>query len=205
MMADTLAIPEQVSEVELSRVIDVVLGERGIRSVNDLVAWYEKGRRDKLAKVDEAARELGVRPSTLRTIISSSAFRAAYFKRILMDRFNPDVLSRGMTLLAADMLSEETSPKDRLAILRAISEMMGVKPTQKVEHEITQKSVEVKFVIETSPSDFVDGEESGRVLGTVQPLPAQGELGHALPEAAGVVLEADFAEAEEGIVGEEVR
>jgi len=179
------------------------MGEQGIRSVNDLVAWYEDGRRGLLKDVEAAAKQLKVMPTTLRTIVSSSAFRAAYFKHVLNDQLDPEVLAKGISLLAADMLSERTAPKDRLAIIRAVAELMGVKTTQRVEHEISQTSVEIGFHIIASPNDFVSGEEEPRVLDTVQPRVLEGELGHALPPSSGVVSEADFTEAEEVLIGEE--
>lgn len=196
-MADTLAVIGQVGEAELSRIISVVLEDKGIRSVHDLVDWYERGRRGLLKDVDRAAKELGVMPSTLRTIIASNAFKAAYFRRVFTDNIDPDVLQQGLAILAADLVSPDTSPKDRLAIVRAIGEFMGVEAKQKVEHEITHKKVEVSFQIVATPDDFADGEGDTDFVGTVQPGVREDELGHALPEATGVVLEADFEEAEE--------
>lgn len=195
-MADTLAVVGQVGEAELSRVISVVLGDKGIRSVHDLVDWYERGRRGLLKDVAAAAKELGVMPSTLRTVISSNAFKAAYFRRVFTDNIDPDVLQRGLAILAADLISPETSPKDRLAIIRAIGEFMGVEAKQKVEHEITHRKVEVNFQIVATPDDFVTGEDEPDFVGSIQSGASQDELGHALPEATGVVLEADFEEAE---------
>lgn len=195
-MADTLAIAGQVGEAELSRIISVVLEDKGIRSVHDLVDWYERGRRKLLKDVDAAAKELGVMPSTLRTIISSNAFRAAYFRRVFVDNMDPDVLQQGLSILAADLVSPDTSPKDRLAIIRAIGEFMGVEAKQKVEHEITHRKMEVSFLVVATPDDFVNGEGDANVVGSLQPGVRADELGHALPETTGVVLEADFTEAE---------
>lgn len=204
MMADTLAVSGQIGEAELSRIIGVVLGEKGIRSVGDLVNWFETGRRGLLKDVGRAAKELGVMPTTLRTVVSSQAFRAAYFQHVLSSGMDPDTLAKGISLLAADMTSPKTAPKDRLAIIRAVAELMGVKTTQKVEHEIKQTSMEIKFHLVASPNDLIDGEEPV-VLDTVQPGVSEGELGHALPVSTGVVSEADFEEAEEALVGEEVK
>ena len=154
-------------------------------SLAELVRWYVENP-EKRSDLKLAAEELGTDPRFLESVIASRAFRKALLEHIATSVFTPEVIAEGMLRVADDLVDPTTNPQTRLGILRSIGELMGVPPTQKVEHEITARKVEVKFAFEASPSDFVlpdRGGGDGREVDGKVPLPARGAGEEALDVA----------------------
>ncbi len=193
-MGDVLAtIPTgDLSTRELSGIISGVLGPAGIANVTDLIRWFDNGRVHLIDDPEAAAQELGTTPTMMSAITASKAFRQAYFRYLFFKQFNPAVLASGFGLLAADFTNPDMPAKDRLAIMRAIGDMTGIAQVQKVEHEITQKTLKVEVQIAATPDDFVDNGDfasdfapepsRGQLVGEVQGTPVQAVEAFATPE-----------------------
>ena len=190
-----------LNAAELSRIIGGVLGEAGVGSLVELVRWFENGRRHLLDDLDEAARQLGTRGDFLATVVATRAFRRAYFEYLMANAFNPYVLAEGFGLLAADFTSPDVSPRERLAILKTLGEHVGIAKVEKVEHEVTQKTLDVKVVLATRPEDFIDparGTDKPPLEASLDTpeldAPVLGDAGRGTEE----VIETTFKEADRG-------
>jgi len=195
-MAETLALPSsEISVDQLSRIVGSVLGNAGITSVHDLIRWFEDGRRELLDNPEEAAKQLGTTKQMMSTVLASRAFRRAYYEYIFFKKFNPSVIASGLGLLAADFTSPDTSPKNRLAIMKAINEIAGIAQVQKVEHEVTAKTVSVEVKINATPDDFVTTRVAGAALEAGEGAPELGDGVHDSARAsADEIAEAAFQE-----------
>ncbi len=182
---------------EVNRQIDLVLGDKGIHTVHDLIAWFEDGRAHLASSPKSAAQELGMTSAFMHAVLASNVFRSEYFRRIAASSFPPHVLADGMRLIAQDFLNPAVSVKDRLAIYRVVQELFGIEPTQRVKHEINQKKVVVEFKVQASPSDFV-AEPLPASADFVEPGDGANRLASGDEGNPGEFLEETYQEAEEG-------
>ena len=177
-------LPETLTRRELSNLLKRFTP---VSSVQELVEWFEDGRRHLLRDIGAAASELGAPEALLRAVVASTNFRQAYFDHLHKRAFNPDVLERGMGLLAQDFIDANVSVRDRLAIFRMLQELFGITPTQKVQHEISQRVAHIHIKVESTPADFVDVDAHLVGEGEGQLGPGDGGVPGGVPEERGAL------------------
>lgn len=189
-------LSDELTVDEVNKQISLVLAEKGIETVEDLIAWFEDGRAHLVSSPKSAAKELGTTSAFMHAILASNAFRRAYFRRVTATAFHPGVLQRGMEILAADFMDQKVRVRDRLAIFRVVQELFGFEPTQKVQHEITHHPPVIEFRFPTRPEELV-GDAAPATVDIVGPGTKPGELVAGDEGDAGDILEVPFKEAGE--------
>jgi len=181
---------------EVNKQIQLVLGDKGFNTIEDLIEWFEDGRAHLVASPKSAALELGTTSAFMHAIVASEVFRRAYFSRMMTASIPPHKIARGMELLANDFVNPSVAVKERLAIFRVIRELFGFEPTQRVKHDITTTQRRVELRVVASPSDFVDKPEQVSA-DLLEPGDGEGRVDEGDEGDAGMVLEASFEETEE--------
>lgn len=174
-------------------------GELSEDVINRLLAPYEKtladlvkyflANEEKLRAPVKAGKELGVPGDLMSAIVASVTFRRQVYNAIFFNTFSPSTLQRGFEALAQRLLSEKTSTKDLIAIIKLLSDTHGIEARQRVTHDVNVAGgIKVQVEVPFSPAQvFGNAEVVDVEYSEASALPgeSEGELVHEAPEFSG--------------------
>lgn len=157
------------------------------KTLSDLVVYFVRDE-EKLRTLGKAGDELGVPSPLLSAIVASVTFRRSVYNAIFFNSFSPGVLAQGFEKLAERLLSDSTSTKDLIAIIKLIADTHGIEARQRVTHDVNvaggiKVQVEVPFSPEQvfGKAEVIDAEYREA---PALPRESEGELVHEAPEFA---------------------
>ncbi len=155
------------------------------KTLSDLVVYFVRDE-EKLRLMGKAGEELGVPSPLLGAITASVTFRRHVYNAIFFNSFSPGVLAQGFEKLAERLLSDSTSTKDLIAIIKLIADTHGIEARQRVTHDVNVAGgVKVQVEVPFTPEQVFGGAEViDAEYREANALPGEGEgqLVHEAPE-----------------------